>query len=262
MKGVRLRRWKNRSENARAIGFTNTAKWHACDKAALQWWQTLAPDDVVVRHLEERAPHASSSVFAVPTAADAVGDSACAAKAQDILSSKKLGASGGRGRQGRPGARLEQQAHHHPTWHCHFTGSQMSKGKKPLVRHGPDQASNTSPGMLSSLAVRLEPDKKPNGTSCRADRLPGAGAPGHSLSRDRRTTRPQKEQLTTQSTGTTLPPCSGSTKLCPAEMARQSCNAALRAPAPEAPGHQPRVDRSRCQQRAHTRLTYCALAVG
>ena len=31
----------------------------------------------------------------------------------------------------------------------------------PLVRHGPDQARTTSPGVLSSRAVRLEPDRNP-----------------------------------------------------------------------------------------------------
>ena len=42
----------------------------------------------------------------------------------------------------------------------------------PLVRHGPDKARNTSPGILSRRAVRLEPSRKPNNTSHRASSLP------------------------------------------------------------------------------------------
>ena len=58
----------------------------------------------------------------------------------------------------------------------------------PLMRHGPDWARRTSPGILSRRAVRLKPGRKPNRTSRRASSLPGVGAPWQFLSSDLRTT--------------------------------------------------------------------------
>ena len=59
-----------------------------------------------------------------------------------------------------------------------------------------DEAGHASPGTKASLAVRLEPGRKPKNTSWKASRLPTVGAPGHSRSRDLRTVRPHETQST------------------------------------------------------------------
>ena len=95
--------------------------------------------------------------------------------------------------------------------------------------------------------MRLEPLRKPNSTSRKASSLPESGVPGQLPSSDFRTTRPQYEPHTAQSTDTTLPPCRRSTIPWPADPSSQNRCAAL------TPGHLPRVVRSECWQSEQTR---------
>ena len=84
----------------------------------------------------------------------------------------------------------------------------------PLVRHGPEQARKNFPRNTAWMHRALGNRKEPHSTSRRASSLPGVGAPGQLPSRDDcRTTRPQCEPHTAQSTETTLPPCKRSTIL-------------------------------------------------
>ena len=132
------------------------------------------------------------------------------------------------------------------------------KGKWPLLRHGPTEHVKLLllllillPGTKSNRTVRFVPRRKPKCTFRRPSRLSGVGSPGHSPSRERRTTQPLQEPQATHRTDTALPPSHTPVNLWPGIF-----RATPRTRTPKAPGHLPRADRSRCWQHEHTRLEF------
>ena len=177
----------------RATGFTKSAKWHDCDRAALLLLPhvhrkgrtrccggTLPPER---GHYMLECPGSSSSEEPASLAADPAVDSARAA-ARDLISSKlEHSDADGKAELGLVRRRLVKTSR--STAATKKGAGQESQEMGPWCEKDQTEARTTfSRNTVKARAVRLEPGRKPNNTSRRASSLPGVGAPGKLLSSD------------------------------------------------------------------------------